>query len=82
MGDATDVSDRQDRHTLYVEKLGLFGQKHRSQASDAVRGTMTGAEYSTLEIVSVGRIAALLVNSVCLPVLLSATTQDEYIYFY
>ena len=43
---------------------------------------MTGAEYSTLAIVSVGRIVALLVNSVRLPMLLSATTQDEDIYFY
>jgi hypothetical protein len=59
MRDATDVSDRLDRHTLYVEKLGLFGKKHRSQTSDAVRGTMTGAEYSTREIVSIGTINAL-----------------------
>ena len=43
---------------------------------------MTGAEYSTLEIVSVGRIVALLVNSVRLPMHLSATSHDEDIYFY
>ena len=43
---------------------------------------MTGAEYSTLDIVSVGRIVALLVNSVRLSMHLSATTQDEDIYFY